>query len=93
MTDLYSPTRFDTVDIYDISPPQPSRLSPEAYKDITKSPRTLMNSILLKSNFFSEAYEDLDHYMYICNVCDKQVYYFDRENHKKLHRDNCCVIL
>ena len=86
---LYSPTRFDTVDIYDVSPPD----SPEAYKDIDKSPRSLMNSILLKSKFFDEPYEDLEHYMYICNVCDKQVYYFDRENHKKLHKNDCCIIL
>ena len=82
---LYSPSRFDTVDIYEVSPPS----SPE-YIEIKKSPKSLINSILLKSNFFDEPEEDISNYMYICNVCDIQVYYFDRENHKKLHKNNCC---
>lgn len=77
-------------DVYEISPPS----SPE-YKDIEKSPKSLITSILLKSKWFDnyEYKNDTDNYYYVCSLCGEYVYYYARDEHRQSHESKCCIIL
>lgn len=77
-------------DIYEISPPS----SPD-YKNIDKSPKSLMTSILLKSQWFdnNEYKNDIENYFFKCLDCDEYVYYYQKTEHRKKHAYKCCIIL
>ena len=79
--------------VYDISPPSSPEL--DKYYDIEKSPRSLMTSILLKSKWFDnyEYNNDPENYYYICSLCGKYIYYYQRDEHRQYHDKECCIIL
>ena len=55
-----------------------------------------LKSILYKIDFKGDIYEELENYYYICNKCDKMVYYFQRDEHILNHIEEynvCCSIL
>lgn len=55
-----------------------------------------LKSILYKIDFKDDIYEELENYYYICNRCDKMVYYFQRDLHILSHIEEtniCCSIL
>jgi len=71
----------------------------EEIKSLTRKQRAeiYLKSILYKIDFKNDIYEDIDHYYYICNRCDKLVYYFQRDVHILNHIEETplcdCVIL
>jgi len=71
----------------------------EEIKPLTRKQKAeiYLKSILYKIKFDDVIFEELDHYYYICNRCDKMVYYFQRDLHILSHIEEkpfCdCVIL
>ena len=64
-------------------------------KPLTKRQKAklYLRSILYKIDFKDDIYEELDNYYYICNKCDKLVYYFQRDQHILSHIEEypvCC---
>ena len=72
----------------------------EEIKPISKCERSkiYLKSILYKIDFKDDILEELENYYYICNKCDKLVYYFERNLHISSHIEETnvccdCVIL
>ena len=80
--------KFETV--YDIE----TNKEYEEIKPLNKSQKAkiYLKSILYKINFKDDIYEELENYYYICNKCDKMIYYFERDEHILSHIENneCC---
>lgn len=65
------------------------------YEDISENEKyNILNSILLKSGFFNEPEEDLSNYYYVCTKCNQLVYYYQKRDHVRSHKNDnkCCVI-
>jgi len=70
----------------------------EEIKPLTRKQKAeiYLKSILYKIDFAKDIDEELENYYYICNRCDKMVYYFQRDLHILSHIEEtnvCCVIV